>query len=149
MVWEKRIRSLSWVCFLLMWIPLGLIVYTGITEGDENVMNMAMVPFVVLCILFAVSQIGSFGVGWLEREKIRKKGIPAKATIVSVADTGTMINNQPLLSIELDVHPPCDSPFRTTVEYVVPYSALPQVQPGTTIQVYYIEGSAEVALADL
>jgi hypothetical protein len=35
------------------------------------------------------------------------------------------------------------------VEYVVPYSFLPQLQEGKKIPVLYIEGTDQVALADL
>jgi hypothetical protein len=148
MVWEKRVRRISWVFFILMWIPLGIVVFSAVTEVEEPPVT-ALAALFLFVILFAVFQIGSFGIGWLEKEKIKKKGITAKATILSVSDTGTMVNNQPLLSIELEVHPSYDSRFVATIEYVVPYSFLPQVQPGNTLQVYYSEETKEVALADL
>jgi hypothetical protein len=148
MVWEERLRRISWVFFLLMWIPLGVVVYSAVTEAEDPPVE-ALAAVFLFVILFAVLQIGSFGIGWLEKEKIRKKGIPAKATILSVTDTGTMVNNQPLLKIGLEVQPPYDSRFVATVEYIVPYSFLPQVQPGNTLQVFYLEDTKEVAIADL
>lgn len=149
MAWEERVRLLSWVVFTVMWIPLAIMISTAVTGGDEENIAFAIIPFFVLCILFALLLVGSFGIGRLEKDNIRKKGIPANATIISVMDTGWLINNQPKLCMELDVHPPCDSAFRTTVEYVVPHPFLPQLQPGTTVKVYYIEGTTEVALAGL
>jgi hypothetical protein len=148
MAWERRVRLLSWVFFALMWLPLGFVISAAMAETEEPPMA-ALFLFFGLCILFSVLQIGSFGVGWYERGRIKKRGVPVKATIVSVSDTGTMINDQPLLRIELDIQPPYDSQFRTSVEYVVPYSFLPQVQPGNTLLAYYIENTKEVALADL
>jgi len=53
------------------------------------------------------------------------------------------------MQIELEVQPPYDSRFTTTVEYVVPFSFLVQLQPGTVVKVYYLEETKEVALADL
>lgn len=148
MVWEQRVRRTSWIFFILMWIPLAGVVWSAIT-GSEEPPFPAIAALFLSVILFAVFQAGSFGIGWLEKEKIRKKGIPAKATVLTVSDTGTMVNNQPLLRIGLEVQPPYDSRFVATVEYIVPYSFLPQVQPGNTLQVFYREDTKDVAIADL
>jgi hypothetical protein len=148
MIWEQRVRRISWVFFIVMWIPLGVVVYSAVTEAEDPPVE-ALAAVFLFVILFAVLQVGSFGIGGLEKEKIRKKGIPAKATVSSVSDTGTMVNNQPLLRIGLEVQPPYDSRFTATVEYVVPYSFLPQVQPGNKLQVFYLEDTKEVAIADL
>lgn len=149
MVWDKRVRSISWGVFVLMWIPLVFMIYTAVTDGDAESIGIAMILFFFLCILFGLLLFGSFTVGRLEKENIKKRGVPAKATIVSVSDTGTTINDQPLVRIGLEVQPPYDSRFTTTVEYLVPYLDSLQLQPGTTVQVLYIEETKEVALADL
>jgi len=148
MAWEQRVRRISWIVFLLMWVPLAGVVWSAITESEEPPI-LAIAAIFLSVILFAVFQVGSFGIGWLEKEKTRKKGIPAKASVLSVSDTGTMVNNQPLLRIGLEVQPPYDSRFTATVEYIVPYSFLPQVQPGNTLQVFYLEDTKDVAIADL
>jgi hypothetical protein len=131
-----------------MWIPLGGMVYSAVTETEDPPLA-SLAAFFLFVSLFAALQVGSFGIGWLEKEKIRKKGISAKAIVLTVSDTGTMVNNQPLLRIGLEVQPPYDSRFTATVEYIVPYSFLPQVQPGSMLQVFYLEETKEVALADL
>ena len=148
MVWEKRVRFLSWICFGLILVPLAVVVYSAAAETEEAPV-IALALLFTFSILFAVLRVASLVIRGIEKENIKKKGIAAKATIISVSDTGTMINNQPQLSIELEVQPPYDSQFRVTVEYIVPYSALPQVQPGRTVRVFYIEETKEVALADL
>jgi hypothetical protein len=148
MVWEQRVRRISWIFFFLMWIPLVFVIYAAVTETEEPPVE-ALVLFFGLMVLFAILLIGSFGIGSLEKDRIRRSGIPAKATVLTVSDTGTMVNNQPLLRIGLEVQPPYDSRFVATVEYVVPYSFLPQVQPGNTLQVFYLEDTKEVAIADL
>lgn len=148
MVWEKRARLLSWVFFALMWIPLAIVVYSAVMEEPEPPVP-AFAALILFVLLFTFLQAGSFVIGWREKEAIRAKGVPAKATIMGVSDTGTMVNDQPLLRIELEVQPPYDSRFTTTVEYIVPYSVLPQMVPGKVIQVFYLEETKEVALADL
>lgn len=148
MVWEQRVRRISWIFFFLMWIPLAGMVWSAITESEEPPI-LAIAAIFLSLILFAALLVGSFVIGRLEKEKIRKKGIPAKAVVLTVSDTGTMVNNQPLLRIGLEVQPPYDSRFTATVEYIVPYSFLPQVQPGNTLQVFYLEDTKDVAIADL
>lgn len=148
MVWEKRVRLGAWICFALMGVPLVFVVYAAVTDTEEPPVP-ALVLLFSLCILFAILLFGSFGIGRREKERIKKTGIPAKATIISVSETGTSINDQPLVRIGLEVQPPYDSRFVTTMEYILPHSAVPQMQPGAKVMVYYIEGSTEVALADL
>jgi len=69
-----------------------------------------------MCIIFTILLFCSFTVGRLEKENIKKKGIPAKAAILQVSETGTRINDQPLVKIEPEAQPPYDSRFVTTVE---------------------------------
>jgi len=148
MVWEKRVRRIAWVCFALMGVPLVFVVFAAVTDTEEPPVT-ALVLLFSLCILFAILLFGSFGIGRREKERIKITGIPAKATIISVSETGTTVNDQPLVRIELEVQPPYDFRFVTTVEYILPYSAIPQMQPGNKVPVYYMEGTTEVALADL
>ena len=148
MVWERRARQISWVFFTLMWLPLAFVIYAAVME-DEEPPVVPLVLFFALCMLFAFLQVGSFGIGWLEKNAIRKKGTPAQATVLSVSETGTTVNDRPLLRIELEVQPPYDSRFTATVEYVVPFTFLPQLQAGNKLQVFYLEDTKEVALADL
>lgn len=148
MVWEKMVRRFSWVCFFLMWIALGFMIVAALTDEDEPPVA-AMILFFSLCLLFAILQFGSFTIGRFEKENIKKKGIPATAVILSVAETGTRLNDQPLLKIELEVQPPYGSRFMTTVEYVLSYSDMSELEPGKKIPVYYIDGTTDVALADL
>ncbi|MDD1683563.1 MAG: hypothetical protein LUO98_06990 [Methanoregula sp.] len=148
MVWEQRVRRIAWICFALMWVPLAFVVFAAVTETEEPPVP-ALVLLFSFCILFAILLFGSFVVGSREKERIKKTGIPAKATILSVSETGTRINDQPLVRIGLEVQPPYESRFTTTVEYVLSYAVLPQIRPGDKVPVYYIEGTTEVALADL
>ncbi len=130
-----------------MGIALGFVVFAALTDEDEPPVA-AMILFFGLCLLFAILQFGSFTIGQFEKENMKKKGIMAKAVILSVTETGTRLNDQPLLKIELEVQPPYDSRFTTTVEYVMSYSDRSQLEPGKKIPVYYFDGTTEVALAD-
>ncbi len=62
MVWEKRVRRLSWIFFFLMWIALGFVFFAAVTDEDEPPVT-ALVLFVGLCLLFAILLFGSFTIG--------------------------------------------------------------------------------------
>jgi hypothetical protein len=148
LVWDTRVRYAAWICFGLFFIPLGLIVYYGLSGNDSANEDFLTFSFVILLNLFIVLMFASFGIGWLEQRSIRKKGTLAPATVLGVSDTGVYINSQPVFKFELDVHPPYDEPFHATTEFRVPFSGIPQVQPGAQLQVYYIPGTKEVVIAE-
>lgn len=75
-----------------------------------------------------------------ERRRLVATGIPARAVIVQMRDTGVLIGDQPRLSIVLDVQPVAGyrataAPFRTTLTMIVPLMALARVTPGATVPV--------------
>lgn len=140
-------RRSAWVLFFLMWFPLAFVVYAAVTEAGEPPLE-ALVLFFGLMVLFAILLAGSFAVGSLEKDRIRRNGIPAKATILSVTGTGTTVNDRPLMRIELEVQPPYDSRFTATAEYILSDQDLEDLVAGKKVQVFYLEDTKEVALAD-
>jgi hypothetical protein len=148
MVWEQRMRRISWIFFTLMWIPLAVVIYAAVT-GEPEPPVPAIAALILSILLFAFLLAGSYVVGGYEKAAIRANGIPAKATITAVSDTGTRVNNRPVIRIELDVSPPYDSRFNATVEYIVPRTTRDRFQPGMIVPVFYMDATKEVALADL
>ena len=148
MVWDTRVRYAAWICFGLFFVSIALIIYDSLTGKDPASEDFLTYSFVILINLFIVLMFASYGIGWLEKRSIRKKGTLAPATVLGVSDTGVYINSQPVFKFELDVHPPYDEPFHATAEYRVPFSGIPQVQPGAQLQVYYIPGTKEVVIAE-
>lgn len=148
MVWDQRLRRISWVFFVLMWFAVAFVVYAAVMEEEEPPLP-AIAALMACVMLFAFLQAGSFLVAWREREAIKATGVPAKATILNIESTGTRINDEPLLRIELEVQPPYAERFTTTVEYVVPEYTMPELKKGAVIRVFWVDGTQEVALADL
>lgn len=77
-----------------------------------------------------------------ERSALLAAGVPGQATIVQMGDTGMRINNQPRLSLMLDVQPvvhpgmpPSFAPFRGQHDCVVPMMAMSRVGPGMVVPV--------------
>lgn len=144
MVWEKRLRRVSWIFFWLM--LASAFWYIAVSEDPESVSDPKIIPFLAFLGLFLVLQVGSIYVDRTEKEILRRKGIPATATVIRYESTGTLYFNQPELRIELEVQPPWEPRFITTVDQVVAYHDLKKVEPGTSVQVHYIEGTKRVAI---
>lgn len=77
-----------------------------------------------------------------ERQQLVATGVPGQANIIQMGDTGVRINNQPQLSMVLDVHPmvqpghpPPFQPFRTNIQCTVPMMAMARVSPGISVPV--------------
>jgi hypothetical protein len=70
-----------------------------------------------------------------QRNQILQTGIPAMATILSLADTGMLVNYQPQVRLMLQVNPPNGAPYQAEVTMVISQLMIPRVQPGLTVPV--------------
>ena len=66
---------------------------------------------------------------------ILQNGIPAQARIMSVQQTGVMVNDQPQITFDLEVRPPGGIPYRAQTKAVIPLVNIPQFQPGAEMPV--------------
>jgi hypothetical protein len=69
------------------------------------------------------------------QQRIMATGVPAKATVRTIADTGTLINFNPVVDLQLDVTPQTGQPFQVQLRTPVSKIAIPRV--GDTINVKY------------
>lgn len=74
-------------------------------------------------------------------------GEPATAKIVRLIDTGTTINNDPVVDFVLEVHPRAGETYEAHSKGLVSRLDVPQVQPGKVVPVKVDPGNpARVAL---
>jgi hypothetical protein len=71
----------------------------------------------------------------LDYNRLLKTGIRGTGTILSVTETGTRINNQPLCKIELQVQLPNQPVYVATTKRVISYFQITQFQQGTQVQI--------------
>jgi hypothetical protein len=71
----------------------------------------------------------------IEHSRIVKTGIRGTATILSLKETGTRINNQPLVKMKLEVTLPGSAPYTTDAKAVISYFHVSQFQPGAVVAV--------------
>jgi hypothetical protein len=106
---------------------------------------MILIPFIGMFLIFGSILIPYFS-NLKAKNKIVSQGKPAEARILALADTGTRINNNPLVSFSLEVYSFEQPPFRTEVSETVSVIHLPSYQPGKIINVRYLPGTNEVAI---
>jgi hypothetical protein len=80
---------------------------------------------------------------------VLQNGIPAKAKIMGVQQTGVMLNNQPQILFDLEVHPPRGMPYRAQTKAVIPMVNIPQLQPGIEVPVKIHPTDANQVVLDI
>lgn len=70
-----------------------------------------------------------------QAEELVAVGSQGEAKILSMTDTGMLVNNNPRVTLELEITMPMRPPYTVTKTMVVPLVRLPQVQVGETVGV--------------
>lgn len=149
-------RRIGRLCFLLMWIPfitlfIGMI---GMPDGSyswEELPVLTRYSIVIGGSLMAASvvlQVGAPITAGIITQSVLARGLPAQATILKITDTGTTINQNPLVRLLLEVHPQNEPPFQAETERIIPRLQIPEIQPGVMLEVKYDPASKDVALID-
>ena len=68
-------------------------------------------------------------------EALMKVGTQGEATILSLQDTGMFINNNPRVTLQMEIQMPYGAPYQITKTATVPLIRLSQVQVGSKVQV--------------
>lgn len=97
-------------------------VFTGLIMATAMVFTFSMVYFIFIRPN-------------MEYKRILKTGKMAQATISSMKETGTRINNQPLIKFEVIVNMNGRAPYSATIKSVVSYINIAQFQTGSVFPV--------------
>lgn len=71
----------------------------------------------------------------MSRSEVLEEGMPASAVIVSMAETGTTVNDHPMVDFELEVTRDGAPPYTATVRQMLPRLLIARVEPGVTVGV--------------
>jgi hypothetical protein len=69
--------------------------------------------------------------------EIRKTGKPARARVLKIWDTGTTVNDNPIVGMRLEVHAEGVEPFEAETKALIGRLDIPQIQPGAEVNVKY------------
>ena len=122
----------------------GVSILTVIGVCGSIVLSLAITIGVTLLVIrFIRKTVG-------QDRTIVESGIPARAKILSVRQTGLMLNHQPQVEFQLEVHPPSGMPYQAKVKAIVALFNIPQFQPGVEVPVKIDPSNqAKIALAPL
>ena len=131
--------------------PLSTVIFGSEPRPDSGLF-WTMTPWVVLTVALGIACafcfIASLIAGGLSNISIMAKGQDAQATVLSIQETGTTVNDNPVIDFSLEVRPSTSAPFKAVARKTVSLIELPSVQPGQTVRVRYIPGEEQVAIID-
>ena len=106
--------------------------------------------FVTFGMMFAAMALifGAPLLAGLENRKLRSTGSLARAKVLSANQTGTYINENPVVHFTLEVQPDGEPPFQADAERLVPMVRLAALQPGSEVAVRYDPQTLETAISD-
>jgi hypothetical protein len=132
---------------VLVFVPTAIIMYFGMTTGEIPEEGLLIGTIVGVSVLSALLVPAFLALRWLRDRKIRNHGILSKAKILTAKRTSLRINGCPVFELDLEVHPPYDQSFTTTVDYCARYPEWEKLMPGTKIQVFWLPGTTDVVVA--
>ncbi len=169
----KLLQKLGVWTFALMWIPF-LCIFVGVIGEDggwgadfarwvdqllpgllmgsgSDLSILATVSLTLTLGMAALSMLLIFGTPFLSgrlNKRILQTGKTATAEILSVENTGTYINNAPVVRFGLEVRPQGETPFTSETERLLSFARLSALQPGTVISVRYDPDTLDVAMEE-
>ena len=108
--------------------------------GGISVLTFAIICVSVLCSLVITAAAIAVPIYFYRNQRKRAeeliaKGTQGEATILSLQDTGMFINNNPRVTLQLEIRMPYGLPYQLTKTMTIPLIRLSQVQVGSVVQV--------------
>jgi len=144
-----RVR-INWATMVVAFLPLmavgAVLIFAGLRADPRAMTDDGVLPLRTFLILLGAFFIGLntlIGGGMLLSASLRnqrmlrleKTGIRGSAKVLQANETGTYINNQPQVWMELQVELPGRDPYFIEKKMVVPYLQIDQVRPGAVVDV--------------
>ena len=97
-------------------------------------------PFLPLLLLLSGLALGCsmFDTGMSEAKDLQRTGVAAQAEILSIGETGLSVNDNPVITLAVEVRPADRPPYRGTIKrLLISRLEVPQFQPGRVIPVRF------------
>jgi hypothetical protein len=137
---------------IIPWIAGGLFVVGMVLASSEDgpLLVVAIILLIVASLVFSVSSFSGIrsAISGQNSRAFRDAAIGV-GTIESVSQTGTYINEQPQVRIDLSVETADGETFQSHAKLVVPLTDLSLVRPGVVIPVRYLPDRRDRVELDL
>jgi hypothetical protein len=152
----RILTRLGWLLFALGWIPFAgiFIGMIGLPDGSyawSELPRLMRYSIIATFVTFGFAMVVLFGsplLSWWTNRRVRREGQRASAKILEVWDTGTTINENPVVGIRLEVHPIAGAPFIAKTQQLVSRLRIQDYKTGKTVNVRYDPESKDVALLE-
>jgi hypothetical protein len=112
---------------VVMWLSADGVTEPGLEMGALILGGLGVFYLLLMFVLWLFVK---------RRNRLAATGRPAIATIISARDSGTMVNNQPRLVLEIEITPEDGgAPYRFETKKVVGHSSLAAMRPGASLAV--------------
>lgn len=148
------------MCFLLLWIPFAILMYKGPVsialygQGavPEDAFFSSVGIWIVITAAFGaaavVLMLASMLLGGMANIGLMARGKDAQARVLSLQDSGTRVNENPVVDFVLEVMPTDLPRFQAKARKLVSVVDLASMQPGSELHVRYVPGKEYVAIID-
>jgi hypothetical protein len=136
-----RPNILGWL--LVTGFLIGGIVF-AVASPDTRLLGLIWIASALLVMLAFVGMLYRAR----KAEELRRTGIPGVAIIRSVTQGGTYVNNQPLVTLDLEVHPESLPVYSVRKRMIVPVIGLGQLGIGNELPVYVDRKDQERVVVD-
>ncbi len=92
---------------------------------------------VVFALGINVYFVGPLVMGNFQARALRSNGQPATATILNLTSTNTLVNNEPLILVDVEVTPASGVPYRASFKQVISVASIDFFRRGNIIPVKY------------
>ena len=103
-------------------------------DSDAGIFTAIIVIFSIVAtvvpLVFVARFMSKLFKGNAMKQQLLQTGIPAQATITAMQDTGTRINDNPMIALTLNVEVPGRPVYQVVVQEIVPLVGLGMIQPG-------------------
>jgi hypothetical protein len=103
--------------------------------GVPKIDAIITVGTIVYVVLLLGTIFYSISKGARVRAHLAKVGVQGRAQILGVNQTGTRVNNQPMMELILQVEAPGMQPYRASHREIISMTMMSRIQPGTTVAI--------------
>lgn len=109
------------------------------TEIPSYILMGVYIIVISAVVIFSMGEVYKFIKNNRKRKKLLSTGVDAKAKVLSLDEasdgTVTTINDQPLVTIELEILDRGDAPYKVKIETIISRLEIPKLQPGSIVNV--------------
>jgi hypothetical protein len=106
-------------------------------NSKKNSISKKSLVITISIMLFILMPLAGIFIPKCFDNKLIKNGLPTKAKILKIRDTGNRFNEQPQVELLLEVHASGYAPYQTFVKMYISPVYLPQYQPGAQVNIKY------------